>query len=62
VVLHPQYGKYNLIKEGKKTVEGRPNRKDFAQMKVGDKIEFFNKELNENFMAEIINVSQHSAL
>ena len=40
-------------------MEGRPNRKDFAQMKVTDKIEFFNKELNENFMAEITNVSHH---
>jgi hypothetical protein len=60
--VHVSLPWYNLIKEGKKTVEGRPNRKDFSQMKVGDKIEFFNKELNENFMAEITNVSHHSAL
>jgi ASC-1-like (ASCH) protein/mannose-6-phosphate isomerase-like protein (cupin superfamily) len=57
--VHVSLPWFTLIKEGKKTVEGRPNRKDFAQMKVGDKIEFFNKELNENFMAEITNVSHH---
>jgi len=57
--VHVSLPWFNLIREGKKSVEGRPNRKDFAQMKVGDQIEFFNKELNENFMAEIINVSHH---
>ena len=57
--VHVSLPWFNLIKEGKKTVEGRPNRKDFAQMKIGDRIEFFNKELNENFMVEIINVSHH---
>lgn len=57
--VHVSLPWYNLIKDGKKSVEGRPNRKDFAQMKIGDKIEFFNKELNENFMTEITNVSHH---
>jgi len=57
--VHVSLPWFNLIKEGKKSVEGRPNRKDFAQMKIGDRIEFFNKELNENFMAEIVNVTHH---
>lgn len=59
--VHVSLPWYTLIKEGKKTVEGRPNRKDFAQMKVGDRIEFFNKELNENFMVEITNVTHHKS-
>jgi ASC-1-like (ASCH) protein len=50
---------YDLIKQGKKTVEGRPDRNDFSQMSVGDNIEFFNKDLNEKFMAEITKVSRH---
>lgn len=57
--VHVSLPWFNLIREGKKTVEGRPNRKDFAQMKIGDQIEFSNKELNENFMAEITNVTNH---
>jgi len=57
--VHVSLPWYTLIKEGSKTVEGRPNRSTFAQMKIGDKIEFFNKELNENFMVEITNVSHH---
>ena len=48
-----------MIKQGTKTVEGRPNRNTFAQMKTGDKIEFFNKELNESFMAVITGVNHY---
>jgi ASC-1-like (ASCH) protein/mannose-6-phosphate isomerase-like protein (cupin superfamily) len=57
--VHVSLPWYELIKQGKKTVEGRPNRNTFAQMKIGDQIEFSNKELNENFMAEITNVTHH---
>jgi ASC-1-like (ASCH) protein/mannose-6-phosphate isomerase-like protein (cupin superfamily) len=57
--VHVSLPWYELIKQGEKTVEGRPNRKDFSQMKPGDKIEFSNKELNGNFMAEITNVTHH---
>ncbi len=57
--VHVSLPWYELIKQGKKTVEGRPNRNTFGQMKIGDQIEFSNKELNENFMAEITNVTHH---
>ncbi len=57
--VHVSLPWYNLIKQGVKTVEGRPNRSTFAQMKIGDKVEFFNKELNENFMAEVTKVTHH---
>ncbi len=57
--VHVSLPWYELIKQGKKTVEGRPNRNTFSQMKIGDQIEFSNKELNENFMAEITNVTYH---
>ncbi len=57
--VHVSLPWYELIKQGKKTVEGRPNRNTFGQMKIGDQIEFSNKELNEIFMAEITNVTHH---
>ncbi len=57
--VHVSLPWYELIKQGKKTIEGRPNRNTFAQMKIGDQIEFSNKELNGNFMAEITNVTHH---
>jgi ASC-1-like (ASCH) protein len=50
---------YTHIKEGRKTVEGRPKRKTFAEMQVGQTIKFFNKELNENFCAKIIEINEH---
>ncbi len=58
--VHVSLPWYTLIKQGKKTVEGRPNRNTFAQMELGDKIEFSNKELNESFMAEIIGVNHYT--
>lgn len=57
--VHVSLPWYNFIKEGKKTVEGRPNRSNFAMMKPGQKIKFFNKELNENFCAKIIEVNKY---
>ena len=50
---------YTHIKEGRKTVEGRPKRNTFAEMQVGQTVKFFNKQLNENFCAKIIEISEH---
>ncbi len=57
--VHVSLPWYNLIKEGKKTVEGRPKRNTFAQMKVDQVVKFFNKELNESFCAKITRVTEH---
>jgi ASC-1-like (ASCH) protein len=50
---------YTHIKEGRKTVEGRPKKGTFAQMKVDQTVKFFNRELNKNFCAKIIEISEH---
>jgi len=50
---------YTHIKEGRKTVEGRPKRNTFAEMKVGQTVKFFNKQLNENFCAKIIEINEY---
>jgi len=50
---------YTHIKEGRKTVEGRPKKGTFAQMKVNQIVKFFNRKLNENFCAKIIEISEH---
>ncbi len=57
--VHVSLPWYNLIKEGKKTVEGRPKRNTFAQMKIGQVVKFFNKELNESFCVKIVGISEH---
>jgi ASC-1-like (ASCH) protein len=50
---------YTHIKEGRKTVEGRPKRNTFVEMKVGQTVKFFNKQLNENFCAKIIEINEY---
>jgi ASC-1-like (ASCH) protein len=50
---------YTHIKEGKKTVEGRPKRNTFAEMQVGQTVKFFNKQLNESFCAKIIEINEY---
>jgi len=50
---------YTHIKEGRKTIEGRPKRNTFAEMKVGQTVKFFNKQLNENFCAKIIEINEY---
>lgn len=50
---------YTHIKEGRKTVEGRPKRNTFAEMQVGQTVKFFNKQLNESFCAKIIDINEY---
>ena len=50
---------YTLIEKGIKTVEGRPNKGDFKNMKIGDIITFFNinkeTKIRKEFKVKIIN-------
>ena len=41
---------FSLIHEGEKTIEGRLNKGDFANMVVGDIIVFTNNELIQLFL------------
>jgi ASC-1-like (ASCH) protein len=50
---------YTHIKEGRKTIEGRPKRNTFAEMQVGQTVKFFNKQLNESFCAKIIEINEY---
>jgi ASC-1-like (ASCH) protein len=57
--VHVSLPWYIHIKEGRKTVEGRPKRNTFAQMKVGQFVKIFNKELNESFCVKITKITEH---
>jgi ASC-1-like (ASCH) protein len=52
---------FSLIKLKNKSVEGRLNKGDFANMKIGDSIVFTNDELGfeRRFVVEIKNVSYY---
>lgn len=54
--IHVSTPWFDLIKRGLKTVEGRLNKNDFAKMRVNDKVIFFNKELNQEFSAQITKI------
>ena len=49
---------FTLIKEGKKTSEGRLNKGQFSKMKKGDIVEWFNmeKEITKKVKTKIIDV------
>lgn len=45
---------FGYIKCGRKTVEGRLNKGDFAQFKTGDIITWFNTDLKQEFKTMVI--------
>lgn len=45
---------YGYIKCGRKIVEGRLNKGDFAQFKTGDIITWFNTDLKQEFKTQVI--------
>jgi ASC-1-like (ASCH) protein len=52
---------YSLIKAGVKTAEGRLNKGDFAQMKIGDIVEWFNTEgsKKKSFLTRIVGINHY---
>lgn len=59
--IHVSQPWYSLIKNGKKTVEGRLNKGTFSQINEGDNIEFFNNELNDSFVAKVNKITKHNS-
>ncbi len=55
---------FSLIKFGIKTVEGRLNKGEFSEMKIGDSIRFINYDLNlespRKFTIKITNITNYS--
>ncbi len=54
---------YSLIKNGKKTSEGRLNKGIFSQMKEGDIVEWFNSQdiIPKNFKTKITKVIKYKS-
>lgn len=50
---------FNLIKNGTKTVELRLNDEKRSLLKVGDEIEFTNRDTNEKLSVDIINLHKY---
>jgi len=58
--LQKQY--FDLIKTGKKTVEGRINSGSFQNLRVGSKIKFFEQNDPRNFLiCEVIEINSYSS-
>ena len=60
--MHKYYLKnkaFNLIKEGKKTIEGRLNKNSFQKIMVNDIINFKNN--NDNVYVQVIDVKKYSS-
>lgn len=50
---------YSQLASCRKTVEGRLNKEDWAEVKPGQKIEFFCAETNESFICEVVQVQHY---
>uniref|UniRef100_A0A6C0EA10 ASCH domain-containing protein n=1 Tax=viral metagenome TaxID=1070528 RepID=A0A6C0EA10_9ZZZZ len=48
---------FSFIKKGRKKIEGRLNKGSFANLKVGEKIKFVNKD--ESCLVKIINIVKY---
>ena len=60
--MHNYYLKntaFHLIKEGKKTIEGRLNKNSFQKIKINDIINFKNK--NDNIYVQVIDIKKYSS-
>ncbi len=52
---------FSLVKSGKKTVEGRLIKSDFAKMVIGDIIKFYNKvDKSDIFQVEITKIRKYN--
>jgi ASC-1-like (ASCH) protein len=58
--IHCQEPWFSLIREGKKSVEGRKNTHSYRKLKVGDTINFING--TEQFLAEVLEVRHYPSL
>lgn len=56
---HLQEPWFSLIKSGKKIAEGRLNKGRFAIMKKGDIINFFNRDLDDNYFVKIVDIKYY---
>jgi ASC-1-like (ASCH) protein len=45
---------FGYIKAGRKTIEGRLNKGDFANFKKGDIVQWTNNELNQEFKTKVV--------
>ena len=52
---------FKSIKEGTKTIELRLNDEKRSLLKVGDEIEFTNRDTNEKLSVDIINLHKYSS-
>ena len=53
---------FKSIKEGTKTIELRLNDEKRSLLKVGDEIEFTNRDTNENLSVDIINLHKYPSI
>lgn len=54
-------GPFKSIKEGTKTIELRLNDEKRSLLKVGDEIEFTNRDTNEKLSVDIINLHKYAS-
>ena len=52
---------FNLIKSGSKTIEMRLNDEKRRKIKIGDKIEFTNRDNGEKIKTEVINLHNYQS-
>lgn len=50
---------FTLIKEGKKTIEGRLNKNSFKKIEVNDIINFINKD--DNIYVKVVDIKKYSS-
>lgn len=53
---------FDLMKEGKKTIEGRLYRGKFALIKAGDQIEVFTPEEDESFLVKVLDSRKYETV
>lgn len=60
IQIHVSEPWFTLIFKGEKTIEGRPNKGIFAVLKNGQKMIFFNKEHNKQFIVQIQKINKYN--
>ena len=60
IIMHLDNKNYNLIKDGRKTIEMRLNDPKRASLEVGDVITFTNRRNDEKLDVEVINLYRYA--
>lgn len=58
--IHCQDPWYSFLKNGQKPVEGRKNSKSFAQIKIGDQIEFYLGD--KSFVMQVVYINKYESV